>query len=69
MSPGKIASQAVHAAIGLGVTDPNISVIVLKVGEKAFNSFKEELNCYVVQDLGYTEVEPGTETTLAYLEE
>lgn len=69
MSPGKIASQAVHAAIGLGVTDPNISVVVLKVGEKAFNSFKEELDCYVVEDKGYTEVKPGTETTLAFLQE
>ncbi len=66
-----MAAQAVHAGIGLGVTDPNISVIVLMVGNTAFDSFRDELGdkCYVVEDAGYTEVEPGTETALAFLQE
>jgi peptidyl-tRNA hydrolase len=72
MSPGKLAAQSVHAALALaGRTDlhPMMSVVVLMVNETPFNKAKEENEIVaVVRDAGYTEVEPGTETVLAFLE-
>ena len=75
MSPGKLAAQAVHAVLGFvtlnEVVDPVCSVIVLGVSNKKFDEARSYLkaSCHVVKDAGYTEVEPGTETCLAYLEE
>jgi peptidyl-tRNA hydrolase, PTH2 family len=42
MTPGKMAAQCVHAAIGLGVKDPLISVVVLEVSDKKFNEKYED---------------------------
>jgi len=67
MSVGKIAAQSVHAAIGLPDVDDMMSVVVLGVSDKKFQEAKDRAN-YVVRDAGYTEVEPGTETCLAFYE-
>ena len=69
MTPNKIASQAVHAIIGLGVTDPLCTVIVLGVSDAQFNGHFLSFDCYVHEDLGYTEVSHGTKTCLAFFEE
>lgn len=70
MTPGKIAAQAVHAAIGLGGTDPLMTVVVLGVSCKKFAELTcVAEGCYVHVDSGYTEVEPGTATCAAWFEE
>lgn len=78
MSSGKIAAQAVHAALWLKEKDSRVhhlsTVVVLEVSDKKYNEAKEKLVLEgrifaVCRDAGYTEVEPGTETCLAFLEE
>ena len=76
MSPGKLAAQAVHAAMGLyfevggDIIDHMTSVVVLGVSDK---KFVEEATVngasYTVIDAGYTELPAGTETCVAFLEE
>jgi len=68
MSPEKLASQVAHAVIGLGITDPRCTIIVLGVSDKKFFEIKEQEECYVHTDLGYPEVESGAETCLAWTE-
>lgn len=74
MSPGKLAAQSVHAALGLlweveGV-DARTSVVVLSVSDAKFKEAAEKNDpVYVVQDAGYTEIPAGTETCVAFLEE
>jgi peptidyl-tRNA hydrolase len=73
MSPGKIAAQSVHAALGLAQVDnrafsPMHSVVVLDASDKKFEEAKTNFPNYVVKDKGITEVAPGTETVLAILE-
>jgi peptidyl-tRNA hydrolase len=69
MTNNKIASQVAHAIIGLGVTDLLCTIIVLGVSDTKFNWHHLNFDCYVHEDLGYTEVLPGTKTCLAYYEE
>lgn len=68
MSPEKLASQVAHAVIGLGIIDTGCTIIVLGVSDKKFFEIKGQEACYVHADLGYTEVESGTETCLSWAE-
>lgn len=73
MSPGKLAAQAVHAALGLAeiheeAADPMMSVVVLGVSDTKFDEAQIEHLGYVVEDAGFTEVAPGTETCFAFIE-
>ena len=69
MSSGKIAAQCVHAAMGIGHDDYDMSIVVLKVSDEKFREVRDNSRCFVVEDAGYTDVEPNTETCLAYYEE
>lgn len=69
MSPDKVASQVAHAVIGLGGAKIDSTIIVLGVSDEKFNGYFLNFDCYVHEDLGYTEVESGTKTCLAYFEE
>lgn len=70
MTAGKLAAQACHAVIGLGVQDNTLSVIVLAMSDKKYYEnidLLQKTNHYRVIDAGYTEIEPNTETCVAYL--
>jgi PTH2 family peptidyl-tRNA hydrolase len=72
MSPGKLAAQTGHAVLGLQpIVDT--SIIVLEASDKKFFEKVKALKTdgeehHVVRDAGRTEVEPGTETCVAFLE-
>lgn len=73
MSPGKVAAQCVHAALGLdkfhGISlHPHMSVVVLHVSDKKFEEAKAAHDGFSIKDAGFTEVAPGTETVFAYIE-
>ena len=70
MSHGKIAAQSVHAAIGLGCTDPMITVVVIGVSNTKYEEIlANRPEAYRFRDAGYTEVDPDTETCAAFYEE
>lgn len=68
MSEAKVAAQVGHALIGLGVTDPLVTIIVLRVSDRKFYELTCERECYSHADFGFTEVEPGTVTAAAWIE-
>jgi peptidyl-tRNA hydrolase len=73
MTPGKLAAQSVHAALGLALKaqlEAAMPVVVLEVSDKKFNEAVAAHECnYVVHDAGYTEVPRGSQPCVAFLEE
>jgi peptidyl-tRNA hydrolase len=73
MTPGKLAAQSVHAALGLALKaqlEAAMPVVVLEVSDKKFQEAVAANECsYVVHDAGYTEVPHGTQTCVAFFEE
>jgi peptidyl-tRNA hydrolase len=69
MSPGKLAAQAVHAAIGIGGVEYKMNVVVLGVSDKKFNEIAIKEKAFLVRDAGHTELESGTLTCAAYFGE
>jgi len=72
MTPGKLAAQTGHAVLGLQPVDSYTAIVVLAASDKKFFEKAEELKrngirYHVVTDAGLTEVEPGTNTCLAYI--
>lgn len=67
MSPGKLAAQTIHAAMGLANPRPDI-VVVLGVSCKKFWELVDEKDCYIHRDLGLTEVEAGEVTAAAWVD-
>jgi peptidyl-tRNA hydrolase len=68
MSEGKVAAQVSHAVKNLGDTPQDCSIVVLKVSDKKFFESVEANECYVQVDMGLTEVESGTPTAAAWIE-
>jgi peptidyl-tRNA hydrolase len=68
MSEGKIAAQVAHAVKNLGPTQIDCNIVVLGVSLKKFNELILEHDCYVQIDKGLTEVESGTKTAAAWIE-
>lgn len=71
MTEGKLAAQATHAGIALQKKYPREywACIVLQAGEQTFQQAKiDHPEHWVVVDSGYTEVEPDTETVIAFYE-
>jgi len=75
MTEGKLAAQCSHAVAGLVAQigyDPTCKIIILEASQKKFYRLFEENSdkpVYMQTDLGYNEVESGTKTAFAYLEE
>jgi peptidyl-tRNA hydrolase len=69
MSEGKVAAQIAHAVKNLGHTPIDCDIIVLKVSDKKFDELIEGKECYIQIDKGLTEVEMGTQTAAAWVEE
>ena len=68
MSTGKVAAHVAHAVVGLGVSNPFHSIVVLKVSDKKFDEAVKTHDCFVQIDLGYTEVGAETPTAAAWVE-
>jgi peptidyl-tRNA hydrolase len=72
MTENKIGAQCAHAALGLYKKDPqeHWKCVVLDASDNKFNQAKlAHPEAYVVTDAGYTQVEAGSETVMAWWEE
>lgn len=72
MSPQKMSAQVGHAidAAKEYLSMPfGASIIVLMVSDAKFEEAKKSHTVVVIKDAGYTEVTPGSETCLAFLED
>jgi peptidyl-tRNA hydrolase len=74
MTEGKVAAQVTHAVKNLGVTPKDCDIIVLGVSDKKFIELRVEAtiagkHTYVQEDKGLTEVEVGTTTAVAWIDE
>lgn len=73
MSEGKMAAQIAHAVKNLGLTPIDCSIVVLGVSDKKFIELRVEAtlagkHIYIQTDNGITEVDPGTTTAAAWIE-
>ena len=68
MSEGKVAAQVAHAVKNLGITPVDSDIIVLRVSDKKFGELIDENNCFVQIDKGLTEIDEGTKTAAAWIE-
>lgn len=68
MSSAKLAAQVGHVTsmLSFTITIP-YKIIVLEASDAKFEKLKERSD-YVQVDLGFTEVEAGTETVLGWVE-
>lgn len=69
MSEGKVAAQVAHAVKNLGITPIDSDIIVLKVSDKKFNELIQEHVCSIQIDKGLTEVQGGTQTAAAWIDQ
>jgi peptidyl-tRNA hydrolase len=73
MTDKKMSAQCQHAALGLRDKFPHIrhwACVVLDASDAKFEEAKiAHPEAYVVRDAGLTEVEPGSETAIAWYEE
>ena len=69
MSEGKVAAQVAHAVKNLGITPTDCDIVVLKVSDKKFDELTSQNECYIQTDKGLTEVESGTKTAAAWIEQ
>ena len=69
MSEGKVAAQIAHAVKNLGITPVDSDIIVLKVSDKKIDELVSQHECYIQIDKGLTEVETGTQTAAAWIEQ
>tara|TARA_B110000285_G_C14911566_1_gene508197 strand:+ start:294 stop:539 length:246 start_codon:yes stop_codon:yes gene_type:complete len=69
MSEGKVAAQIAHAVKNLGITPTDCDIVVLGVSKKKFGELIIENDCYVQVDKGLTEIEEGTQTAAAWIEQ
>ncbi len=74
MSEGKVAAQVSHAVKHLVVGMPidivdGCTIIVLKVSDKKFYELIDGNDSYIQVDWGLTEIEAGTETAAAWIEQ
>jgi peptidyl-tRNA hydrolase len=69
MSEGKLAAQVAHCVANITLVAMEIphKIIVLEASDAKFNELKKEAN-HIQVDLGYTELEPNTETCLGIIE-
>lgn len=72
MTPGKLAAQSCHAVLGLSPEDYGDTVVVLTASDAKFfeliDTLKQKgIKHHVVTDAGRTELEPGTQTCVAYV--
>jgi len=78
MTTNKTAAQVAHSVVGLDVGKPDI-IVVLDASDKKFfelldklyedniKHYKDGTKYHVVIDAGYTEVEAGTRTCVAFV--
>lgn len=67
MTPPKLASQVAHAVVGLGARP--YKIVVLECRTSRLKAHSETLGSYSQYDLGFTEVDNGTLTAVAMIEE
>jgi len=69
MTSGKLAAQVAHCVshIALKHNEAPHKVVVLKASDTKFDELKKTAE-YIQVDLGYTEVDAGTETVLGIIE-
>ena len=73
MSPGKLAAQVGHVVANLTKITDNapVKIVVLEASDKKFNEKALDLEGtvhYIQADAGFTEVAPGIETVLGWIE-